>query len=205
MRSYGTDCVKYAFSALAIAGALVGLTMTNESAQAGERSDAQATIEYGSFEHRMPPAGGRQTELTQRMLATHNAERSRLGLPALRWNDRLANDAANWGRELTYKGYLQHADNRTLRETGENLWMGTSGYWNVEEMIGMFLEERKYYRHAAFPNVSNTGNWTDVGHYTQIIWRDTREVGCAVVTGKGNDVLVCRYFPGGNVRGARAY
>ena len=32
-----------------------------------------------------------------------------------------------------------------------------------------------------------------------------REVGCAVATARGNDVLVCRYYPAGNVMGRRAH
>ncbi|HCS18663.1 MAG TPA: SCP-like extracellular, partial [Erythrobacter sp.] len=39
----------------------------------------------------------------------------------------------------------------------------------------------------------------------QVVWRDTQEVGCAVVTARGNDVLVCRYWPAGNVWGQKAY
>jgi hypothetical protein len=42
-----------------------------------------------------------------------------------------------------------------------------------------------------------------VGHYTQLIWPTTREVGCAVAKGQGNDVLVCRYAPAGNVLGEK--
>ena len=90
-------------------------------------------------------------------------------------------------------------------QTGENLWMGTAGHWQVETMVGMFIAEKKHYRHAHFPNISKTGNWADVGHYSQVVWRDTQEVGCAVATAAGNDVLVCRYWPAGNVWGQKAY
>lgn len=56
--------------------------------------------------------------------------------------------------------------------------MGTAGYFPPEAMIRAFVEEKRHYRHAAFPHVSRTGSWQDVGHYTQVVWRDTREVGC---------------------------
>lgn len=40
------------------------------------------------------------------------------------------------------------------------------------------------------------------GHYTQIVWRDTREVGCAkknYTDGRWKGVIwVCRYSPPGN-------
>ena len=143
--------------------------------------------------------------IERRILASHNSERERLGLAPLKWNPHLEREAAEWARELNRRGVLQHASSDVRNGTGENLWMGTAGVWDVERMVGMFLDERRHYRHDNFPNISRTGNWADVGHYTQIVWRDTKEVGCAVDTNRGNDVLVCRYWPAGNVWGARAY
>ena len=147
----------------------------------------------------------RSHERSKRILAAHNRERARLGLPRLRWSRTLEQEAANWGRHLSRQGRLQHASRSARRDTGENLWMGTAGAWDVETMVGGFIEERRHYRHARFPDISRTGNWADVGHYTQVIWRDTQEVGCAVVTERGWDVLVCRYWPAGNVWGRHAY
>jgi len=51
----------------------------------------------------------------------------------------------------------------------------------------------------------STGNWADVGHYTQMIWKNTTAVGCAVATGGGMDPLVCRYSPSGNFIGQPVY
>lgn len=143
--------------------------------------------------------------VAQRALAAHNVERDRVGVPRLKWNPTLARQAEEWGRSLARRGVLQHSGDDVRGGAGENLWMGTAGHWPVEAMIGMFVEEKRHFRPATFPNISRTGNWADVGHYTQLVWRDTREVGCAVATARGNDVLVCRYWPAGNVYGERAY
>ncbi len=140
-----------------------------------------------------------------RILELHNAERNRLKLPALKWNIHLEREAERWAHELSRKGRIEHADKKTRNGTGENLWMGTAGIWPIETMVGLFIDERKHYRHGNFPDISRTGKWADVAHYTQIVWRDTQEVGCAVVTARGNDVLVCRYWPAGNVWGRKAY
>ncbi len=48
-------------------------------------------------------------------------------------------------------------------------------------------------------------NWYPTGHYTQVVWRDTKEVGCGIATGSNTDYLVCRYSPGGNVIGQKPY
>ncbi|OJS19292.1 hypothetical protein BK403_27985 [Escherichia coli] len=154
----------------------------------------------GEIPHTQPPASE-----AERLLVMHNAERTRLGLPPLTWNVALARDAADYARILLVRGGLEHASERDRRGTGENLWMGTAGAWKADAMISMFLEERRYFRTAVFPDISLTGNWKDAGHYSQIVWRETREVGCAIETGNGMDVLVCRYFPAGNVIGQSPY
>jgi hypothetical protein len=55
------------------------------------------------------------------------------------------------------------------------------------------------FRAGRFPDVSATGNWADVGHYTQIIWPTTQRVGCSISRSVKDEVLVCRYWPAGNV------
>jgi hypothetical protein len=146
-----------------------------------------------------------QSAFSRQVLAEHNLERSRTGVPPLAWNDDLASEAQAWAQTLAREGWLRHASPAENGGAGENLWMGSAGYFAPEAMVDAFVEERRFYRHGAFPNVSRTGNWQDVGHYTQVVWRDTREVGCAVARGGGNDVLVCRYWPAGNWMGEAPY
>ena len=54
---------------------------------------------------------------------------------------------------------------------------------------------------ALAPAVSRTGDWSQVAHYTQIVWPATQRVGCATASNRSNDYLVCRYLPAGNVVG----
>ena len=68
-------------------------------------------------------------------------------------------------------------------------------------MTRAWADEKRSFRPGVFPHNSSTGSWHDVGHYTQMIWRDTREVGCALAGGTQEDVLVCRYAAAGNVMG----
>lgn len=150
------------------------------------------------------PAGAQvQPSFASRLLAAHNGERDRAGLPRLAWSTRLAQEAQTWAVELSKRGQLQHASNEQRRGMGENLWMGSAGYFSAEQMVGGFLAERAQFRAGTFPQVSRTGNWADVGHYTQIIWPSTTEVGCAVAKGRANDFLVCRYNPPGNMFGQK--
>lgn len=147
----------------------------------------------------IPARADAPDRLAAQILAGHNAERARLGIAPLQWSPRLAEQARGWAANLAARGVLQHSAN--AEGTGENLWIGTRGAYPPEAMIAAFVSERKYFQPGRFPAVSRTGRWSDVGHYTQLIWPRTREVGCAVARGRHWDVLVCRYYPAGNVRG----
>lgn len=81
--------------------------------------------------------------------------------------------------------------------------MGTARAFAPETMVGNWASEKRWFVPGTFPNVSRTGRWSDVAHYTQIVWRNTTRVGCAVAPGRGREVLVCRYAPAGNIDGYR--
>jgi hypothetical protein len=155
-----------------------------------------------------PPAvvqGFDKSDFIQRVLTVHNATRAKLHLPPLTWSEKLAADSLPWADHLEKLGDLQHDQGAVAQTEGENLWMGTEGGWPLEQMIQDWADEGKLYRYDVFPKGSKTGNWEDIGHYTQMVWRDTTQVGCAEVTGGGNDYLVCRYSPPGNYEGEKPY
>lgn len=145
-------------------------------------------------------AASRDTGFAEVLLSVHNRERARLGETPLAWSGKLASDAQNWADHLAQTGTFSHMSGGQSG-AGENIWRGTAGDYSAAEMIGTFVDERADYHPGRFPNVSRTGSWHNIGHYTQIIWPDTRMVGCAVARGDGQDVMVCRYWPAGNVVG----
>jgi uncharacterized protein YkwD len=136
-------------------------------------------------------------------LAAHNQARAEAGVEPLAWSDRLARDADSWARHLAANDLYDHASPDQRRGQGENLWRGPKGYWSAWETVGFFIAEQRHFRPGAFPDVSRTGRWSDVAHYTQVIWPQTREVGCAIARTPSDEVLVCRYWPAGNVWGHR--
>ncbi len=143
--------------------------------------------------------------IAQRLLAAHNAERQRLGIKPLTWNAKLADHAKAWSQALAVSDMMEHSVAAANADEGENLWFGTKGDFTLEEMVGYFIDEGKLFKKGLVPDISTTARWEDVGHYTQLIWQDTREVGCAVTSNQRRDVLVCRYAPAGNVTGQRVY
>jgi cysteine-rich secretory family protein len=141
--------------------------------------------------------------LEARLLAVHNRERAQTGAPPLRWDSRLAAAAAAYGPRLAARGKLAHSPQETRAGQGENLWMGTRGAYSIEEMAGSWAGEKPLFRPGVFPNVSSSGQWSDVAHYTQMIWKGTTGVGCAIQRNRQWDYLICRYSPPGNVVGQK--
>ena len=137
----------------------------------------------------------------------HNRYRTELNIPGLEWSDELAAHAKKWSDRLAARGgrTIEHAPASERGNEGENIWWGTSGYYSLTQMVDGWGSEKKYFRYGTFPDVSTSGNWADVGHYTQVIWRDTTKVGCGKSTAGGADILVCRYSPPGNYMGRKPY
>lgn len=139
----------------------------------------------------------------EEILAAHNRERTLLGIAPLVWSDDLAEDAEDWAEKLARANRMEHA---RQRRHGENLFFNGAGRRTPAQMVQGWTDEKLYYiPGGAHPNVSTTGDWRHVGHYTAVVWATTRAVGCAVKRSASSDFLVCRYDPPGNVRGYAAY
>jgi hypothetical protein len=148
------------------------------------------------------PAARGQALFRSAMMRGHNDARRRYGVRPLAWDEGLARDARAYAQRLASTGRFQHDPQvgRSPRQ-GENLWAGTRTAYRYDEMIGLLVDERRYFRPGRFPAVSRTGDWSHVAHYTQIIWPATERVGCATASNRASDYLVCRYLPAGNVVG----
>ncbi len=140
--------------------------------------------------------------MRREMLYAHNRARDAIGVPPLGWDAALAQDADRYAYDLARTRTFRHSSKaQRSSPQGENLWMGTRGAFTYAEMTASWMDERRYYRAAAFPDISTTGQWQDVGHYTQAVWRSTTRVGCALRSNETNEYLVCRYSPPGNIFG----
>jgi len=141
----------------------------------------------------------------QPVLDAHNRERAALGLPLLRWNGDLARAAGQRASALARGARFSHMLDHSRTGPGENLWAGTRGYYAPQAMVQRWADEKRNFRPGVFPDNSRTGNVADVGHYTQMVWRTTRDIGCARAASASEDILVCFYTQPGNFLGERPF
>jgi pathogenesis-related protein 1 len=137
-----------------------------------------------------------RSALARDMVDAHNAVRAGLKMPPLIWSDRLTERAQDWADTLLARRQFAH---RQKSPYGENLYEITGGSATSAQVVKAWAGEVKDYDY-------NSNKCRGMcGHYTQIVWRDTKEVGCAVARGGGREVWVCNYDPPGNYIGERPY
>lgn len=126
-----------------------------------------------------------------------NQARARFGALPLVWDWQMAVEAGDYARQVARTGQLSHSSRENRRMIRENLLRVPRG-WSAQQMIGRWTGEGRNFVPGIYPNVSRTGNWADVAHFTAMVWPPTTNIGCALARGKGDDWLVCRYSPPGN-------
>ncbi len=146
-------------------------------------AEGEAQPEAGTAESSASQGG----DLAQVTLDKHNQLRAKHCVPPLAWSAGLAATAQQWANACDFR----HSSNGL----GENLAMGTSGAFPPDAQIQSWYDEIGQYDFAAGRFTSGTG------HFTQVIWRSSTELGCGVATCGGQDLLVCNYSPPGNYSG----
>lgn len=142
------------------------------------------------------------------MLTVHNQWRAKVGVPALRWSAQLADMAQQWADQLAASGCQYSHSGRS--QYGENIFFASPVTWSSGRTEMQQVTPKK-----VTADWGNEGRQYDYatnycsgscGHYTQLVWRDTKEVDCGMAVCDNNAQLwVCNYFPVGNVMDQRPY
>ena len=128
--------------------------------------------------------------LIESTLNSTNHFRDQHNATPLTWNTSLADAASSWASRCQWR--------HSRGPTGENLALG---YPDMSTAIDAWGNERAQYDFSA-----PTGFSEETGHFTQLVWKDTTSLGCAAVDCSGKNslqgyVVVCEYWPPGNVVG----
>jgi pathogenesis-related protein 1 len=157
-----------------------------------------------------PPAQPTQGPITRseadEIVRAHNRWRTRAGALPIRWSADLASQAGNRARQLASRGCrLEHG--RLPGDVGENLFragpLRSAGRDDAlmavspTDVVDAWGAESADYSPAS----GACAPGRQCGHYTQIVWPTTEEVGCGMAVCQSlGQVWVCRYRPPGNVR-----
>lgn len=150
------------------------------------------------------------------MVYSHNKVRAKHHLPSLQWSNRLAGYAQQWASELANNRNcnMQHRPNfgPFKQRFGENIFWASPEQWSngivklqklsAPQIVNAWAEEEAFYNYQT--NQCQSGE--DCGHYTQMVWKESRKLGCAIAVCKNKAQLwVCNYDPPGNYYGERPY
>ncbi len=144
------------------------------------------------------PSPTAASSIEQQLLDAQNAVRARVGIPQLTWSDKLARAAQEWADLLVKEGSFRH---RPDSPWGQNLYAVMGAEYLPQQIVNGWAGEAKDFDLAA----NKCKEDRICGHYTQIVWRSTKQVGCAVARGGNREVWVCEYSPRGNHAGMRPY
>lgn len=124
------------------------------------------------------------------LLSAHNNKRSlHKDTPSLTWSTELETYAQNYADQYDCSGTLVHSGG----PYGENLALG----YGIEGSVDAWYNEIEYY------DYNNPGFSENAGHFTQVVWKSSTEVGCGIKScgGVWGDYVICSYKPAGNVIG----
>ncbi|GIL78752.1 hypothetical protein Vretimale_350 [Volvox reticuliferus] len=129
------------------------------------------------------------------ILDAHNKYRMWSGVPNLTWSDELATSAQSWSDNCVFE--------HSYGQYGENLVLGT-----FRTLAAILYGMSLWTNEMCLYNFDTPGFNTTTGHYTQVVWKSTRMVGCgyrpcSAVSGytrtcNSCGVLTCQYYPPGN-------
>lgn len=136
------------------------------------------------------------TGIAREWLDAHNSVRKPVGVPELVWSRRLAASAQKWARTLLARGQFRHSPGAAI---GENLYEISGDMATPAMVVQAWASEARNYDRRS--NTCRGG----CGHYTQLVWSGTKEVGCGGARERGREIWVCHYDPPGNIVGRRPY
>jgi uncharacterized protein YkwD len=127
------------------------------------------------------------------ILARHNLYRAAHGAAALTWSAVLEKQAADWAKRLAREEKLYH---RQPNRYGENIYWISGGSLDAAAAVDAWYGEIEAYDFA------KGGFSAETGHFTQVVWASTTELGCGWARSRSGAIfVVCNYNPPGNVLG----
>ncbi|XP_050717016.1 uncharacterized protein LOC126998870 isoform X3 [Eriocheir sinensis] len=141
-----------------------------------------------------------EEDFAEDCLKAHNTFRAKHGVQPLKMSKKLNKVAEEWAKNLAKRDMMQHRQNN---EYGENLYCAYSSdpKFKVKGDVAVksWYEEMKDFTFGKEPSDLRAG------HFTQVVWADTKEMGVAYSKAKSGKIyVVANYSPAGNFVGSFA-
>ena len=126
------------------------------------------------------------------------------------WNDELAAVAQRWADQCKF-GHDKNRKKLDGTYVGQNVALTSS---SKEITLEMDQAPISWYDEVVYPgfdpaSINPFKPAAGAGHYTQVVWAESEELGCGRVMymddGWYNDIVVCNYAVGGNMKGVAMY
>ena len=149
-------------------------------------------------------SSGLTKEEIETLVTLHNQVRAEVGVGPLVWSREVAAFAQAWADHLAGDGCsMEHRprEGEWAQQYGENLFMGSAGFYGVKDAVQGWESEKKDYDGGPI----SQNNFSVVGHHTQMVWRATTTLGCGQATCSDQVIIACNYDPAGNYLGEKPY
>ena len=141
--------------------------------------------------------------LNSRALSQHNIYRDIHRVPAMTTNGDLRRSAQSWAEHLAETGAFEHSG---ITGVGENLYASYSTNAAIDAETLARGAVQAWYDEVVDYNYNAPGFSGNTGHFTQVVWKASTEVGCGAAQGTttfdGTEYtalyVVCQYLAPGN-------
>jgi uncharacterized protein YkwD len=194
-----------------------GANATGGSSTSGGKTGSAAAAGADLGGHTNPLS----KDLINAFVAAHNAARARTdlnpapspALPQVTWDPILADAAYNYLTRCVASAdasLVEHNMNRTTdyqalggtdSYVGENIYGTTGTTVAPADAVNAWMDEASAFSYSK-------PNYSTAGHYSQVVWRTSVRIGCAIVncpSAHANNTVLCDYAPGGNIPGQKPY
>ena len=138
------------------------------------------------------------------LLILHNQYRALVGVAGLEWSDDLAKKARAL---LTTDSCVTLMNTEGLGQNNYSVVHSVPGETTPEQVIAIWVTDKYIYELDSCAKPVLGGYDVDLcGAYKQVIWADTKYLGCANIRCFPNlEAWICLYDPAGSVPGERPY